>query len=206
LFLGSAFAFPSQAIPILYSAFDDGAGSLGAAPNSMAMAAAFDLASGPSSLIDFESGLPVGVSVSPGLVTSLSGCGFPCGFNTTVGGSFFYLAEGFSHTFSFTDPIDSFGAYLMGVQYNSHTLTYTDGTTQILSLPPGDLSVSSATFFGFIDAGASITSITIDVGFDIVSIDDVRFVTAVPEPTTFSFLGLGLVALGLIGRRHAPQP
>jgi hypothetical protein len=111
------------AAPIIYSAVDDGATSLGTAPNSVAMAAAFDGASGPLSLIDFESGLPVGVSAGPGFVTPFSVCGALCGYNTTVAGSSFYLAEGGSHTFSFSTPINAFGAYFTGIQFGGHTLT-----------------------------------------------------------------------------------
>ncbi len=80
----------ASALPIVFSAVDDGAVSLATAPNSIAMAAAFDSAAGSLALIDFESGFPVGVSASPETVTSDSVCGaLLCGYNTTVGGSQF---------------------------------------------------------------------------------------------------------------------
>ncbi len=63
-------------------------------------------------------------------------------------------------------------------------------------MPPGDLSLGGTVFFGFIDAGASITSITYFTTAldDIVAVDDLRF-GVVPEPSSLILIGLGLVGL-----------
>jgi hypothetical protein len=58
---------------------------------------------------------------------------------------------------------------------------------------------------GFTDFGASISSITINGGNDIMSVDDVFLpgaVETVPEPSTFGLIGLGLAVLA----KFRPRP
>ena len=115
----------------------------------------------------------------------------------------FDLVVGGSITFNFTSPIDSFGAYFTGWQVNGQTLSY--GSTT-LTMPNGDFSNGGTLFFGFVDAGASITSITYSALNDIVAVDDVRYGrsgAAVPEPTSLLLLGTGLAGLVRFARKRA---
>jgi hypothetical protein len=176
--------------------YDAGAASLAAAPNAMAAAAAFDLAAGALPIVDYEGAvLPPGVGMSALNRTNNSGCPANlCGFNTTSGGSFFHLQVGGSQTFTFATPIDSFGAYFTGWQIGTQTITYSNNQQVVLQMPGADINQGGAVFFGFIDAGASIVSITYDAVKDIVAVDDVRFgnSAAVPEPASLLLLGAGL--------------
>ena len=98
-----------------------------------------------------------------------------CGFNTTLGGSNYVQVYGGALTFSFSTGVDAFGAFLTGVQLAGETITFSDGQKETLALP--NLG-SGVEFFGFTDAGASISSISINVEDDIIGFDDVTF--AVP--------------------------
>jgi hypothetical protein len=202
--LSLALAVPAVASPVTFAGFDAGAGSLATAPTATAAAAAFNAATGGLPVINFESSLPAGVSISGLNVTNSSGCPNPlCGYNTTSGGSMFDLVVGGSITFNFTSPIDSFGAYFTGWQVNGQTLSY--GSTT-LTMPNGDFSNGGTLFFGFVDAGASITSITYSALNDIVAVDDVRYGrsgAAVPEPTSLLLLGTGLAGLVRFARKRA---
>ena len=67
-FLGMAgFASTALAIPIVYSGYDPGSTTLASSPTATAAAAAFDLSTGPLSIIDFEGPLPSGVGLSGGV-------------------------------------------------------------------------------------------------------------------------------------------
>lgn len=203
-------------------------------PVSGAAAASFNTAIaglGASSLITFE-GLPLGaftnLSVAPGVTingtdylgnkqTIRNTTNFPPGptldgYNTTPGGAYFVEIQGNTLTFSFASPIQAFGAYFSGIQTNffQDTVNFNDGTSQVLNIPgTGTNSFTGAlSFVGFTDAGASISSVTINAGngvttgADFIGIDDVRFgpVTSVPEPVTLSIFGVG--AFGAVSLRR----
>ena len=68
----AAFAGPVAAFPVVYSGYDVGSISLAGSPNATAAAAAFDLATGPLSVIDFEAAIPAGVSLSGGVIGDAS--------------------------------------------------------------------------------------------------------------------------------------
>lgn len=203
-----AVSAPAHAVVITFGGHDAGAGSLAAAPNATAAAAAFDAALPGLSLIDFETASTPGFSfTADGFRRNTQrGIEHLFGYNTTVGGEWF-LDVTFNTVFNFTTPIDSFGAYFTGVQRGDATLTYMNGTTTILTMPMAILGSGGTTFFGFSDPGSSIVSISYftGTGGDFVGVDDIRFGSAavVPEPTTLSLLGLGLLALGLMRRRRA---
>jgi len=204
----AALAFQASAwsAPINYIGADPGAGSPGAMPVSNATRAAWDAAAPGSSIITFEGALPAGVSIIGGTTTSVSGCGFAlCGDNTTLGGSFFRQAFGGSITYSFSTAIDAFGSYFSGLQTSivtTETITYSDGSSQTIALPPG--MSGGAAFVGFTDFGKSISSVTYFADFDIVAMDDVVFHTAaaIPEPETYAMLLAGLGLLGFAARRR----
>jgi hypothetical protein len=179
-------------------------------PNSTTAAASFDVAAGllgNVSIITFESA-PVGsftnLTVATGVTlsgTDINGhnqaisntfdAAFPSldGYNTTSGGSQFAEMLGGHLTFTFSTPIQFFGAYLSGVQdFVQDTITFSDGSAQTIDVPESGTSpsVGELVFVGFTDAGKSISSVTINAGtngFDAIGVDDVRYQSSpVPEP------------------------
>jgi hypothetical protein len=129
------------------------------------------------------------------------------GSNTTAGGSQFVEMMGGTLTFTFANPTQFFGVYLTGVQTNffSDSITFNDGTSQTITLVGAGTSssVGEIAFIGFVDAGKSITSITVNAGApgpnpttgeDFIGVDDVSF-QAVPEPSS---LTLGAIACASI--------
>jgi hypothetical protein len=207
----TAFAGSAAAVPVVYSGYDAGTTSLATSPNATAAAAAFDLASGPLSIIDFESAIPADVSITGGVGVGDASvvCATPDLHCYATSPTNVYRNNGAS--FSFATPIDSFGAYFTGWQLSGQTLNigYMDGSTDVLSMPAG-MSSGGTLFFGFIDAGASITSIDYIAGStdttDAVGFDDVRYGTAgytpVPEPTSLVLLGTGLLVAARSRRRR----
>jgi hypothetical protein len=201
----------------VFSGGDPGVSPPGPWPNSDNAAAAFDsatLAVETESIITFES-VPVaefssltvapgvalsGVNITGGTQAILNAPAFTpsslYGFNTTAGGSRFVYLVGGHITFTFATPIDSFGAYFTGVQLSGETITFNDGSAQSLGIT--DLG-SGAQFVGFTDAGKLISSVMINAGNgeagDNIGVDDVRYVSAVPEPSTWLLLACSLVAL-----------
>jgi hypothetical protein len=213
----------------VFSGTDPGAGSADLRPNSDAAAASFGAALGSSNLITFESA-PVGpfnnLMVAPGV--SLFGndvfnhpetirnapAGTPdnlFGYNTTPGGSQFVAFLGGEIVFTFSQPIDSLGFYVTGApatEGEAGRVFFSDSSPQVLSIPVLG-NDGGAEFFGFTDAGASISSVTVYFGgvepFN-VGVDDVRYGTAATvavEPASATLLSLGVVALALrAGRRR----
>jgi PEP-CTERM motif len=224
----AAFTSPAQAALVLFTGADDGAGSLANAPNSVAAAGNFDTAVAALDIeqtITFESS-PLGTFSSLPLASgiTLSGANVnsnpqsvvnttsnivitppctnaTCGYNTTQGGSNFLLLFGGTATFSFGGSTEAFGAYLTGVQNLNETVTFTDGTTQVVNIPNPGFD-GGTTFVGFTDADKPIASITVNVNNDIVGVDDVRYATSrVPEPASLALLGIGVMGMGIIRRR-----
>jgi hypothetical protein len=211
---------PAQAVVVTFTGADPGATSANPRPNSDAAAAAFDAAAGAIgtvSVIDFESA-PVGsftnLSVATGVTMtspvnqSIVGAPVPnehlFGYNTTAGGSRFVQTHNFptTVTFSFTPGVNSFGAYLSGLQgtgVGQQTITFHDGSAQVVNIP---IISSGIAFVGFTDVGQSIASVTINLGTaqlgDVVGVDDLRFgrvAAVVPEVSSFAIASL----LGVVG-------
>ena len=178
---------------------------------SVAASNAFDAAVSSPAIIDFElfATATNGV-VGPGY--SLSSTNFEIrttaayslpalfGVNTTPSGTRFAYSNNAaaSLTFNFINPIDAFGAYFGGLQTASTRILFSDGSAQAIPLG-GDPNNGGFSFVGFTSTGASISSVTINVPFDLISVDDVRFRAesgAVPEPATW---GLMIAGFGMVG-------
>jgi hypothetical protein len=208
---------------VTYIGSDTGAGLGDARPLSDAAAVAFGTAAsaiGNVSVIDFESAT-LGSFASLGLgngvtMTGVGGSVVPegsqggstqlFGYNTTSGGAQFVAISEFpngSLTFSFSPGINSFGAYISGLQgqiVGEQTVTFYDGSQQIIDIPSLEGDLGGIAFVGFTDAGKDVLSVTIDVSNDIVGVDDVMFgrsFSVVPEPGTMIvwsvFAGIGMV-------------
>jgi hypothetical protein len=230
LFALFALVSAANAVPIIFSGVDPNANSTDPRPNSNAAAALFDaaaLALGTNSIITFESA-PLGsfssLVIAPGV--TLTGTSFGggdqeirnspfatpdrnFGYNTTAGGSQFAQMLGGTLTFTFSTPIDTFGAYLSGVQIDGETITFSDGSTQTIPIPNPGID-GGVQFLGFTDVGFQISSITITANVstsgDIIGVDDVRFGrpagSSVPDAGG-SVLLLSLGIAGLVGVQRA---
>ena len=210
-----------QAALVVFSG-SDAASSVDPRPNADAAAAAFSAAAsglGPTSLINFESA-PIGsfhnFGVAPGVTingtdsfsadqTILNSPFSPpdelFGYNTTPGGTQFVLIDGGNLIFTFSPSIQSFGAYLSGIQNSIETISFSDGSSQTVAIPLPSPTNGGIAFVGFTDVGTQISSVTISVLGDLVAVDDVLFGTAVtvPEPPTQT---LFVVAIAVLAGFH----
>ena len=219
---------------VTFSGHDPDATSVGPRPNSEAAATSFRNSAGllgSITTITFESApngqfdsLNVGPGVEArqfshdlgigGIVTEgyATPAGAGTGFNTTSAGSKFigfvpaFEAGSARLEFTYTTPIQAWGAYIIGMEPNAAgvlSVRFNDGSAQSFSLTESD--PAGVQFFGFTDSGKSIASVTLfESGIsgtrDIWGIDDVQFV-AVPEPSTIALLVLSGVALLMPIRR-----
>lgn len=205
------FAASANAAIVTYVATDAGAANAAGMVNSTAKAAQFAAALPGSTLINFESALPAGVTVTGG--SNMAGnCGSPSelyGFNVSAGGNTVRCRlTNVPIVFTFSSGIDSFGLFITGLQsatFGAQSLTFSDGSNQTIATP---LISSGGAFLGFTDLGKLITSVTYNPGSDAVGIDDVRFRLAsaanaakVPEPGSMLLFGAALLGLALARKR-----
>lgn len=204
---------------IVFTGKDIGASMGSSRPNSAAAAANFKFALaelGTPTLVDFELA-PLGafnnLLLAPGVtidgVDGTSGSDQKVldhpfnptdkwyGYNTSPGGLKFVGLSGGNITFTFAEGVQAFGGYLTGLQNfgGTRNFSFNDGTPRLLEIP-GPGGDGGAVFFGFTDTGMTITSVTINVPGDYVSIDDILFVKA-PEPSSAlaAAIAVGVVSL-----------
>ncbi len=217
--LASVAPSSAYAAPIVFTGTDVGANSGDPRPNSDAAAASFAVAAaliGSSTLLTFETAplgsfshvvIAAGVTMEgdEGAAVENSPISTPdglFGYNTTSGGSQFVSPVG-ALTFNFTTPIQAFGVYLSGVQFDTETITFNDGAPQTVNIK--NLGIGGVQFVGFTNPLA-FSSVTInplsDSLNDVVGVDDLRFATSatngspVPEPASLTLLALGLAGIG----------
>jgi len=196
-----------------YLGADNSVTSLAQMVNAQAAAASFLAVAGSLNVVDFESPLPPGLTITGGTTAILDSCGAVCGFNTTAGGQFFRRVSGGSVRFSFTNPVDAFGFFVNGLQTNivsQQTIVYVDGgsVTRTINMP-SSINGGGA-FIGFIDFGQLISSVTFNATQDILGFDDLRFgrsaadpgnpMPPIPEPSTYLLMVTGLAGLLLLRR------
>lgn len=177
---------------------DPGVGAGGATPVTNAAAAAFDAANPPSFIEDFEDATATGFTVAGGSITSNPNGGGSSvfGFNTTPSGRFLLELFGGSATFTFVNPVSSFGFKLSGVQLGGLTVGFNDGSAQSFAVTNNGSGVQ---FFGASGFTNAVSSFTFNATNDIVGIDDLRFssaTAAVPEPATWAMMLLGFGFVG----------
>jgi hypothetical protein len=219
----AATATSAMAAPIVFVGGTQGANTLAGAANAVAAHDAFVAAAGALNTIDFESAplgnianTPLGGGVSIDdfgtgwLISNDSGgSGSLFGLNTTPGGSYFATSypnfSGGKVVFNFSTPVSAFGAYFGGLQGSSvgqQTIRYTSGGVQTINIP---MLASGIAFAGFIDAGASISSIEVDILADFVTIDDVMYSSraSAPEPSVLLLFGAAAGMAARYRRRRA---
>jgi hypothetical protein len=192
-----------------FSGSDPGAGSSGPRPNSDRAAAAFDDASrklGSVNIITFETApngpfnsleVARGVSVSQKGTTTeggiVNGCFLSCsddvrrGYNVTPGGKQYlgiplvFEVGTATIDFSFATPIQSFGAYVIGLGTANGDLfiEFNDGKPRLIAVK-GDARGGSQ-FVGFTSPGAAIGQVRLVLrnvaggSRDNFSLDDIRY-------------------------------
>ncbi|WP_148074391.1 hypothetical protein [Bythopirellula goksoeyrii] len=185
--LGS-FSDGVHAAPVVYSGSDNGSTSLVGSPNSSAAAAAFDLTTGALAMLDFETALPAGVTISGGTIGDADDVCATANLHCYATSPVNVLRNN-GTTIQFSDPINAVGAYFTGWQIDGQEMLirYANGEEAAIEMPPGNFA-GGTIFFGFIDNGASITRITYVAGnpnnTDAVGIDDIRYGVVIPEPSS----------------------
>lgn len=229
--LAAVSAGSAAASVTVYSGNDYGAGAMSARPNAFGARADYLAAAatlGADQLITFESAaLGAFSSLDLGSGVTLTGVNdfgadqkiarasscldALCGYNISVGGSKFFEVYGGEATFNFLNPISSFGAFIAGAQIEGIHFAFTDGSSQSVDVP-GQYGTS---FVGFTDTDKSISAVSLIVGNDILSVDDVHFTFAapgggvggVPEPASWAMMIAGFGGVGAsLRRRRAARP
>lgn len=217
---------PATALTVT-SGFDVSANGTSPRPQADAASASFARltnALGASAAVTFENAMPgffTSLSLAPGVTLSgedrngrgqsirSSPEGRPdslYGFNTTTAGRNFLYLNGGSVTLTFANPVVAFGAYFSGVQYANELVMFDDGSGQTAA-PPFNFQGGGVSFLGFTNFRNPVSTIVFStiqdsnpLG-DLVGIDDIQYVTAVPEPNSLSLILLGLAA-GKLRRRN----
>jgi hypothetical protein len=202
------------------ASFDAAAGLLGAAHSITFEGLANSLPATDNDLLTVASGVTLTTSGTdhnplPGFSYGTSG-GTPIpahnGYNTTPGGTEFFdlvplsPASGVrtaSVDFRFATPIRAFGLYLTGlgnITGNTLVALFDDGTPRQVAITGS--STGGVQFWGLTDPGASIRDVKFQLtgatadSRDLFGLDNVRFVSVVPEPSAAVLTVLG--ALGLL--------
>ena len=132
----------------------------------------------------------------------------------TSGSQYIETESGENFNISFSDPIAAFGFFGtdIGDFGGEVILTLSNGGSETLnvgnstSAPDGSLL-----FYGFTDTNISYTNIAFEntsssdvFGFDDMTVGDVSQVQQepIPTPATVALLSVGLIGLGLVGRRR----